>query len=286
MLARVNPEMKLNVVRTLQDSGEIVAMTGDGVNDAPALRQSNIGVAMGLSGTALAREASSMIITDDNFRSIAKAVEQGRIIYSNIRQAIAYLLTASLTSVLAVFAFVMIDAGEAFTPLQLLWLNLIMHIFPGFALVLQPASSGIMSRPPRKPDEPFLTRALQIEIARRGLIVTIMVLASAALARYFLIPKPYTIAFATLSFSLLLQTVSWAAVRQSSISEFFRQIGNKSMIINVGISVLLLVIALYVPHLQKILNTSALSSTGLGLVGLLSLFTFVLTFKTDPKLLS
>lgn len=286
VLAKVEPEMKLHVVRNLQANGEIVAMTGDGVNDAPALRQANIGVAMGLSGTALAREASSMVITDDNFRSIAKAVEQGRIIYSNIRQAIAYLLTASLTSVLAVFAFVLIDVGDAFTPLQLLWLNLIMHIFPGFALVLQPASEGIMSRPPRKASEPFLTRALQIEIAKRSVILTILILVSVELAKYLSLPNPYTIAFATLALSLVFQTVSWAAVRQLSLGRFLGQIGNKSMLINIGISVALLGLALYFPPLQKLMETTALPPASLALVFLVSLVSFALTFKINSQILN
>lgn len=286
VLAKVEPEMKLRVVRNLQENGEIVAMTGDGVNDAPALRQANIGVAMGLSGTALAREASNMVITDDNFRSIAQAVEQGRIIYSNIRQAIAYLLTASLTSVLAVFAFVLIDVGNAFTPLQLLWLNLIMHIFPGFALVLQPASEGIMSRPPRKAGEPFLTRALQIEIGKRSLVLTILVLTSVEMAKFLSLPKPYTIAFATLALSLIFQTISWAAVRQLSLGRFLGQIGNRSMLLNIGISIALLAVAIYFPPLQKLLETSALSPTSLGVVLLLSAISFVLTFKINSKILN
>ena len=143
-----------------------------------------------------------------------------------------------------------------------------------------------MSRPPRKPGEPLLTRSLQLEIGKRSLIVTLLVLASVELAKYLLLPRPFTIAFATLSLSLILQTVSWAAVRQSSISQFFRQIANKSMTINVGISVLLLAVALYFPPLQKLLETSALSPTSLGLVLILSFVSFVLTFKIDSKLLN
>ncbi|HNB21392.1 MAG TPA: HAD-IC family P-type ATPase, partial [Candidatus Melainabacteria bacterium] len=131
VLARVQPEAKLSIVRALQSAGKVVAMTGDGINDAPALQQSDIGVAMGQSGTSLAREAADMVITDDNFPTIVHAIEQGRVIYTNISCAVAYLLTASLASVVTVAAAVVFDTGLPLSPLQLLWLNLIMHIFPG-----------------------------------------------------------------------------------------------------------------------------------------------------------
>ncbi|MBX9694693.1 MAG: cation-translocating P-type ATPase, partial [Cyanobacteria bacterium] len=215
ILARVSPDMKLNVVQRLQHAGEIVAMTGDGVNDAPALRQANIGVAMGLSGTALAREAANMVITDDNFATITKAVEQGRIIYNNIRQSVAYLLTASLASVMSVFALVMLGESAPFSPLELLWLNLIMHIFPGLALVLQPASSGIMERPPRKPDEPLLTGTIQIQILLRSLVVTAAVLSAMKISAALNSSEVHTVGFSTLALSLILQALSWALARSA-----------------------------------------------------------------------
>ncbi len=282
ILARVKPEMKLNVVQRLQNLGEIVAMTGDGVNDAPALRQANIGVAMGLSGTALAREAANMVITDDNFATIAKAVEQGRIIYNNIRQAIAYLLTASLASVLSVFALVTLGQSAPFSPLELLWLNLIMHIFPGLALVLQPAGSGIMSRPPRNPDEPLLTRAIQTQILLRSLVVTMAVLVAMQIATVNRYPDVHTIGFATLSTGLLMQAFSWALARYAKEGLRLQLLCNVSMNVNMGMSFLLLLVALYVPPVQTLLGTSALSLQGCLLVGGVSLVSFLLTLFRIP----
>ncbi|CAN5568302.1 calcium-transporting P-type ATPase, PMR1-type [soil metagenome] len=286
VLARVDPQMKLNVVQTLQRNGEIVAMTGDGVNDAPALKQANIGVAMGLGGTALAREASNMVITDDDFGSIASAVEEGRVIYSNIRQSIAYLLTASLASVLSVFSVVLVGAGEAFTPLQLLWLNLIMHIFPAFALALQPPTQGIMSRPPRNSHDPLLTSQIQIEIFIRSFFVMLIVLSSIFLAQSWNLPHAYTISFATLSLSLLLQAVSWSGVGVASMREFARQLGSRAMIVNLVISFSLLLVALYFAPLQTLLKTSALTVADDCLVVILSLLSFIFTFRRDQSLLN
>ncbi len=286
VLARVNPEMKLKVVQSLQQMGEIVAMTGDGVNDAPALRQANIGVSMGRSGTALAREASNMVITDDNFASIAKAVEQGRIIYGNIRQAIAYLLTASMASVLSVFALVMIGESSAFSPLQLLWLNLIMHIFPGIALVLQPASTDVMSRPPRGPKEPLLTRSVQLQIFVRSIIVTLAVIASMYLAGSLTLPGVQTMAFATLSLSLIFQALSWALVQHSKNGIQFRLLCNKTMVTNICTSLFLLAISIYLPPLQAILESSALSASELAVVCACSLISFTVTLMPWPRLSS
>lgn len=277
VLARVTPEAKLRVVRALQQSGEIVAMTGDGVNDAPALRQSNIGVAMGKSGTALAREASAIVITDDNFASIAKAVEQGRIIYANIRQAIAYLLTASLSSVLAVFATVMTGAGTPFSPILLLWLNLIMHIFPGLAVVLQPGAAGIMNESPRESKEQLLSSAIQLQILFRSFIVCSAAIAAMTLAPILAFKDSSTIGFATLSLSLLLQAISWAMVQRGISIGQFKTLCNSAMLINMPFSLLLLLLAIYLPPLQTVLGTNALSAIELGFVFMASVLSMILT---------
>lgn len=273
VLARVTPEMKLAVVRALQADGEIVAMTGDGVNDAPALRQSNIGVAMGRSGTALAREASSMVITDDNFATMIKAISQGRIIYANIRKSIAYLLTASVASVMCVAGAVLFDIGLVLTPLQLLWLNLIMHVFPGLGIVLQRGDSDVMTKPPRSSSEHLLSSVTKQQICIRSIVV-----ASAVLLCLYLhvcmggaAAHKSTIGLAILSLALLLQALSWSGLGLE------RAVMNVPMIVNLGISAVLLMAAIYAPVLQGVLSTVALNQTEMLLVVLGALCSAIAT---------
>lgn len=277
VLARVNPETKLKVVKTLQTGNEIVAMTGDGVNDAPALRQADIGVCMGHSGTALAREASNMVITDDNFSSIVKAIEQGRIIYTNIRQAIAYLLTASLSAVLAVFAMVLTGVATPFSPLLLLWLNLIMHIFPGLGIVLQRGGAGIMRRAPRKSKEYLLSFEIQLGIIYRSMIIATITVASIYASQFLQLTDPKTIGFATLSVSLLLQAFSWAMRRKRYSLSQLKALCNFPMLGSMAMSFLLLLAAIFLRPLQLVLGTSPLGLYEICFVLAAALYSFALT---------
>ncbi len=282
ILARVKPEDKLSIVRMLQADGNVVAMTGDGVNDAPALRQADIGVAMGRSGTALARESSDMVIIDDNFNTIVNAIEQGRNIYNNIARAIAYLLTASLTSVFAV-TFAVLGGNELLlSPLQILWLNLIMHVFPGLGIVLQKGSPDIMSESPRKPTDKLLGNYQIIQIALRSCVVSLCAIGASFL--YQASPdhqKEGTILFATLSLSLLLQAWSWLNAgrnRAYTIQGF-----NWSMWINTAIGLVLLAVAIYVPGLQTILETKILAPKDLLVVGGFAALSFLISMVLGIK---
>lgn len=275
VLARVKPEAKLSIVRALQASGNVVAMTGDGINDAPALRQSDIGVAMGQSGTSLAREASDIVITDDNFTTIVHAVEQGRVIYANISCAIAYLLTASLASVFTVAAAVIFDTGLPLSALQLLWLNLIMHIFPGLGLVLQDARPGIMREAPRGRNQFLLGKKEYVQIFLRGLIVAGFTIIAASQMHGSPEEKMRTVVLCTISLSLLLQSWSWLAARRpKDDSSYFL---SKAMHLNTAMGILLLLAAVFFPPLQAILGTVELNPDEWSAVIFYALGTYLVT---------
>jgi magnesium-transporting ATPase (P-type) len=167
VFARMTPEEKLRLVRALQARGEIVAMTGDGVNDAPALRQADIGVAMGLAGTEVAKEAADMVLADDNFASIAAAVEEGRGVFDNLVKFIVWTLPTNLGEGLVILAAVLAGATLPILPVQILWINMTTAVLLGLTLAFEPKEPGIMSRPPRDPGQPILTGVL---IQRLGLV--------------------------------------------------------------------------------------------------------------------
>ena len=164
IFARVNPYHKLKIVKALKEQGEIVAMTGDGVNDAPAIKEADIGVAMGISGTDVTKEASAMVITDDNFASIVAAIEEGRGIYSNIRKFIRYLLGCNIGEILTMFSAIILGLPFPLLPIQILWINLVTDGLPAIALGIEPAELGLMQEPPRPPDEGIFSRGLGYKV--------------------------------------------------------------------------------------------------------------------------
>lgn len=285
VLARVKPEMKHKIVQTLQSLQQVVAMTGDGVNDAAALRQADIGIAMGQAGTALAREASDMVITDDNFSTIVKAIEEGRCIYRNIASAIAYLLTASVASVITVSTAVLLDTGMPLTPLQLLWLNLIMHVFPALGLALQKPSGRLMEEPPRDAQRPLLDRSMWMQVFLRAGLVS----AGASVACIYFASEgealSRTVVLATLSISLLLQAWSWFFVSRRVFARLPVGISfNWQMILNSVLGAALLLLAIYWTPLKAALLTVSLSWHHWGIITVAAVVTFLISlFITERK---
>lgn len=259
VFARVSPEHKLRIVEALQEQGHVVAMTGDGVNDAPAMKQADIGIAMGINGTEVAKENADMVITDDNFTSIVGAVEQGRIIYANILRFLHYLLSCNLSEILTVFVALMIGWPLPLVALQILWLNLITDVFPAFALALEPSAPDVMKRSPRDPQESLLTLRLVGMIAWQGVLLTSVTLLAFAVGMHWHgntgegLRGAATMAFMTLALSQVFHAFNARSQRRSAFTD--RLFTNGWLWAAVVICLILQLAAVYLPLLQKVLHT-------------------------------
>ncbi|HNE04304.1 MAG TPA: cation-translocating P-type ATPase, partial [Anaerolineales bacterium] len=295
VFARVSPEHKMRIVDALQANDEVVAMTGDGVNDAPAIKRADIGVAMGITGTDVAKGTADMVLTDDNYASIVSAVEQGRIIYSNIRKFVFFLLSSNVAEIMIIFLATLAGLPAPLTAIQLLWLNLITDGAPALALAMEKGDPDIMDQKPRAKSEPIVNRSMGIGIVVQTIMQTSAVLIAFVMGLAWhlesgaIIPSganflshvlahdwrgvdvqtAETMAFATLSMAELFRAYT---VRSERASVF--KIGifsNKYMQYAVGISMVLLLLVCAVPFLQPIFNTHFLSLREWGLVVGLSL---------------
>jgi Ca2+-transporting ATPase len=259
VFARVSPEHKMRIVDALKDNGEVVAMTGDGVNDAPAIKRSDIGVAMGITGTDVAKETADMVLTDDNYASIVSAVEQGRIIYSNIRKFVYYLLSCNLAEIAIIFIATLLGWPSPLTAIQLLWLNLVTDGAPALALGTEKGDPDIMQQKPRPPKEPIINRYMQTGIAIQTIAITSVTLIAYWVGRINFpndINYAHTMAFVTLSCSELLRAFT-------ARSEYYPLLkigvfGNKVMNYAVLSSLVMIIAVIYVPFLQKVFNTDPL----------------------------
>jgi Ca2+-transporting ATPase len=254
--ARVSPEHKLNIVNALQGQGHIVAMTGDGVNDAPALRRSDIGVAMGITGTDVAKEASDMVILDDNFATIVEAVEEGRTIYDNVRKFVKYTLTSNVGEIIVMLLAPLIGMPLPLTALQILWVNLVTDGLPGLALGLEPAERDIMKRPPIPPGESIFARGVGAQMIRIGLIMGLVSLGVGYWGWSTGNPNWQTMVFTTLT---LAQMGNALAIRSSRDSLFtIGLLSNKPLLGAVLLTFVLQLLVIYLPPLQSLLSVNAL----------------------------
>ena len=256
---RVSPQHKTRIVDAMKANGHVVAMTGDGVNDAPALKRANIGVAMGITGTDVAKQTADMVLTDDNFASIVSAIEQGRIIYSNIRKFVYFLLACNVGEILIIFCAMLFGMPIPLKPVQLLWLNLVSDGAPALALGLEKGDPDIMTQPPRSPTEPVINKEMAIGIGVVGVVDAIAILTVfwLALQRYPQhLEAAQSIAFLTLCTSELIRAFTARSETYSIFAIGF--FSNRAMVWAVLGSFLLVLMAIYVPFFQPFFDTVAL----------------------------
>lgn len=258
IFARVTPNHKLRIVKAFKKNGNIVAMTGDGVNDAPAIKEADIGIAMGISGTDVTKEASSMILMDDNFETIVSAVEEGRIIYDNIRKFIRYLLSCNLGEVLTMFLASIFYLPNPMLPIQILFVNLATDGLPAIALGVDPADKDIMNQQPRNKKEGIFARGLTEKILVRGCLIGICTLLS------FIVGGLYgmdldtcrTMALSTLVISQLLHVFECRSERHSIFE--IKLFTNMYLVLAVCISIIMLLSIIYIPFFSAIFHTTIL----------------------------
>ena len=272
--ARVAPEHKVRIVKAWQSQGEIVAMTGDGVNAAPALKRADIGVAMGIVGTEVAKDASDVILTDDNFATIVGAVEEGRRIYDNILKAIQFLLSANVGEVLLIFIASIFNIGNPLTPILILWINLVTDSLPALALSMDPAENDIMTRQPRDPRKGFFSRGMIWRIIYQGATIGLISLAAYMIGvRDGGQPLGQTMAFAVLGFSQFFHIRNLHSNRRSSFRTSI--FSNKPLLGAIFISALLLLAVLMIPAVRDIFGVVVMDPMHWIYVGVLSLVPIV-----------
>jgi magnesium-transporting ATPase (P-type) len=257
--ARVAPNHKLRIVEQLMKQGEIVAVTGDGVNDAPALKKGHIGVAMGKKGTDVAKEASDMVITDDNFATIFSAVEEGRVVFDNIRKVVFFLIPTGVAAIGSIMGSILMGLPMPYTPSQLLWINLVTNGFQVIALTFEPKESGVVNRPPRDPREGVMSRVLIERTILVGLLISIGVIYQFihALEGGASLDRARTVAVTTMVFFQFFQAWNSRSESQSIFQISF--FSNPWIVYGLVASILAQLASIYVPILQWVFKTESLT---------------------------
>jgi Ca2+-transporting ATPase len=275
LFARVSPKQKLDLIAFYQAGGEVVAMTGDGVNDAPALKKADIGIAMGRRGTQVAREAADMVLTDDAFSSIVVAIEGGRVIFNNIRKFVIYLLSCNISEILVVSIATLLNAPLPILPLQILFLNLVTDVFPALALGLGKGDSAVMRQPPRAPQEAIINRSHWLIMSGYGLLISLSVLGALAMALFRLgmtEQEAVSVSFLTLAFAQLWHVFNM----RNRGSQFFKNDITMNPYVwgALALCTLLLLAAVYLPGLAGVLSLADPGPEGWLLVLMMSLVTW------------
>ncbi len=259
VFARVTPSHKLQIVQALQGAGKIVAMTGDGINDGPALRAADIGIAMGHTGTDVAREVADVILEDDNLQTMIIAVSYGRTIYNNIRKSLHFLLSTNMSEIMVMFAAISLGLGQPLNAMQLLWINLLSDIFPGLALALEPPEPDVLEHPPRPANEEIIKPSDFKRITFESAVISAGAIGAYGfgIARYGMGPRAGTMAFMSLTVGQLLHALS---CRSEHLSIFDRQKlpANRYLNIALGGSLGLQVLAMAVPGLRSLLGITTI----------------------------
>ncbi|WP_032121486.1 calcium-transporting P-type ATPase, PMR1-type [Clostridium amazonitimonense] len=276
VFARVSPEHKVNIVKAFKSKGNVVSMTGDGVNDAPSLKIADIGVAMGVTGTDVAKGASDMILTDDNFSTIVSAIEEGRNIYNNIKKSIIFLLSCNLGEIIALFIAILLSWDTPLKPIHILWVNLITDTLPALSLGVDPGDKNVMDNPPRDPKESLFAGGTGVFLVLNGLLIGALTLFAFKYgeAKYDTLQHAQTMAFVVLSVSQLFHSLN---MRHPEKSIF--QIGlftNKYLILSIIAGIFLQDIIITVPFLAGVFDVYDLNMSDWLFVGILSIIPLVL----------